>query len=183
MRTDMKLMAILDGVCLNGDCDPVIGTICIWDYTVCETRAKLFEEWKQDILEKWISQCNQNFYTVISVLWVERKRRGGSLWVKYSDLLISQMRSLHICWVMRSRKYGVGYDTDSRVLTGSRFLWLRGWFVAEHKYSYINVLQVPQKREFSCCVKLSSGRKVFVYINFSPLFWPKRYFLMRKGIC
>lgn len=44
MRTDMKLMAILDGVCLNGDCDPVIGKICIWDYTVCETRAKLFEE-------------------------------------------------------------------------------------------------------------------------------------------
>lgn len=40
----MKLMAILDGVCLNGDCDPVIGTICIWDYAVCETRAKLFEE-------------------------------------------------------------------------------------------------------------------------------------------
>lgn len=39
---------LLVGVCLSGACDPVVGTICTWDYTVWETRAKLFEEWKQD---------------------------------------------------------------------------------------------------------------------------------------
>lgn len=48
------------GVCLSGDCDPVLGTICIWDYTVWETRAKLRSE-NRTVLEKWISQWNSKF--------------------------------------------------------------------------------------------------------------------------
>lgn len=116
------------GVCSSGDCDPVVGTICMWDYTVWETRAKLFEEWKQD-------SSREIDKSEISIQRVERKSRGdnsGLNILTYS--CVPQMGFLHICWVMCSSKCRVGYDTDSRVLTGSRFLWLKGCCLTEdHK--------------------------------------------------
>lgn len=33
-------------------------------------------------------------------------------------------------------------------------------------YTYTNMLQVPQNRELSCCVKLSKRRKIIVHFTF-----------------
>lgn len=57
--TDVELVAV--GIAcwgvLSGDCDPVIGTVCMWHYTVWETRAKLRSE-NRTVLERWVSQWN-----------------------------------------------------------------------------------------------------------------------------